>query len=136
MYINFICTNIVYMLQITKNNRKIISVEIEWKTINILKDQTNILMTKRELSKVFVTSKEQVKLELENIWYREIKISWKTKKYYSIENIIVLGYKLKTYKQTRTLVLLQRYIKTHSTNESFLGRMKKIYADIENISIV
>jgi hypothetical protein len=93
-------------------------------------------MTKKELSKFFATPKDLVKNQLENTDYRSIEISRKTKKYYSINDIIILGYKLKKYKETKTLVLLQRYIKNHSNNGSFLGRMKKIYTHIDKVVTV
>lgn len=124
------------MLKITKNNRKIISIEIEWMTIDILKDSDNILMTKKELAKIFARSKEIVKNELTDTLYKSIEISGKTKKYYTINDIIILWYKLKKYQETKTLVLLQRYIKTHSNKHSLLWRMKKIYTHIDTIRAV
>lgn len=136
MYINLYVLILYTMLEITKNKRKIISVEIEWMSICLLKDSENILMTKKELSKFFATPKDLVKNQLENTDYRSIEISRKTKKYYSINDIIILGYKLKKYKETKTLVLLQRYIKNHSNNGSFLGRMKKIYTHIDKVVTV
>lgn len=136
MYINLYVLILYTMLKITKNKRKIISVEIEWNNITLLKDSENILMTKKELAKIFATTKDIVKDQLENTDYRSIEISRKTKKYYSINDIIILGYRLKKYKETKTLVLLQRYIRTHSNNESFLWRMKKIYTHIDKIPTV
>lgn len=124
------------MLENTIDKNKIISFEVEWISVKFIKEENKIWLTKKELAKVFTADKETIKHELAYNEYREIQVWKKVKKFYSIDSVIVLGYKLKRYKETKMLVLLNRYFKTHNSSETLLTRMKKLYSQIEKYTLV
>jgi hypothetical protein len=87
------------------------------------KDQT-LWFTKKELSKIFGVSKKMIKSALEDISYEEIMVDNKTKKIYKLNSVIMLGYRLNKYKQTKVLNLLNMYVKVKPLSSPLLSRVK------------
>ena len=112
------------------DSAKSISLEIGWVKIQFITDNWKVHFTKKELSKIYDVSKDYVKSEFESIAYKKVIVWGQRKKYYSIDSVIVLGYKLGKFKETKTLILLNRYMKMWGSSETLLTRMKKLYNEI------
>lgn len=124
LYVYFIYINILTMLYSNGSDSRFVSFEMEGVKINFVNKDQTLWFTKKELSKIFGVSKKMIKSALEDISYEEIMVDNKTKKIYKLNSVIMLGYRLNKYKQTKVLNLLNMYVKVKPLSSPLLSRVK------------
>lgn len=112
------------MLYIDKNDAKVVKFDMGDVKIDFVNKDNTLWFTKKELSKFFDVHKNDIINWLSDIAYDEILIEGKNKKYYNLNKVIVLGYRLKKFKQTKILNLIHMYVKVQKPENSLLSRVK------------
>lgn len=112
------------MLYIDKVDSSILKFDMGDVKINFVNRGNTLWFTKKELACFFEVEKKEIKIWLSDIAYDEILIWDKKKKYYSLNKVIVLGYRLKKFKQTKILNLIHMYVKVQKPEKSLLTRVK------------
>jgi len=103
-------------------------------TVNILFISWKIHLTKKDIAILFSTKKTEIKdmidfLDIEYLNYTNKETS-KVSKIYSLDDIIILWYKLKKFNETKILIKTNRILK--NTNKStFLEILKSKYTKLK-----
>ncbi len=115
------------MLYIDKKDTRLVNFDMGDVKINFVNKDNTLWFTKKELANFFEVEKSEIRQWLSDIAYDEIFIEWRKKKYYSLNTVIVLGYRLKKFKQTKILNLIHMYVKVQTPNKSLLSRVKNSF---------
>ncbi len=112
------------MLYIDKLDPRLVSFQMDDVKIKFVNKDKTLWFTKKELADFFELEKAQIKKTLSDIHFDTIIIWWKKKKYYSLNKVIILWYRLKKFKQTKILNLINMYVKVQSIDGSVLTRVR------------
>ncbi|NVP17676.1 hypothetical protein HUU51_03070 [Candidatus Gracilibacteria bacterium] len=126
------------MNKLTKHINGTISLERNNSIINIVYKNGSIELSKKDISELFQVKKKDISdiissldIKHSSTFYNKAKD--KTTKIYSIDSIIIVGYKLKKYNETKLLIKTNRIIKnTYSSNSTILEIVKNKYIEIKN----
>jgi len=137
-------------MKVLNNSKKSEVVINNWNSdINILFVDNKIYLTKKEIANLFWVTKTEIKEKLDEIKkisnidknINQIKYYSKTKKkeqkYYSLDFIVSIWYRLKSYNETKFILNSNKILKEHNTNRknnfSKLNSKKNILNKFFNI---
>lgn len=133
------------MIKLTKLRNGNIVLDMDNSKINLNFNNNKIWLTKKEIANIFWIQKSEVKAILLQIKSASVNsfesntkriinvLSKKEKTYYSIDLIISLGYRLKSFTATKLLIKINRTLKNLWINRKSL--INKIKDWLEKLSI-
>ncbi|MDD2907313.1 MAG: hypothetical protein PHH98_01600 [Candidatus Gracilibacteria bacterium] len=126
------------MVKLTKNINGTISLERNNTITNIVYKNNKILLSKKDIAIHFGEKKSTIKDIIEQLHIVNSELLYnknkdKNIKLYSIDSILIIGYKLKKYSETKLLIKTNRILKNTSfSNSTILELVKAKYSEIKN----
>lgn len=125
------------MTKLTKHINWNISLERNNTIINLVYKNKSIHLTKKDIWELFNTKKSVIKdiiedLQIENSFAIFNKSKNKNSKLYNLESVLVIGYKLKKFNDTKLLIKTNRIIKNSYLDwATILEIVKNKYREIK-----
>ncbi len=125
------------MTKLTKHINWSISLERNNTIINLVYKNKSIYLTKKDIWELFNTKKSVIKdiikdLQIENSFAIFNKSKNKNSKLYNLESVLVIGYKLKKFNDTKLLIKTNRIIKNSYLDwATILEIVKNKYREIK-----